>query len=182
MKTAVIGFSGRIASGKSTISKALAADIGCRRVSFGDYVRNVAGERGLAPTREVLQSLGEELEATDVNRFCRAVVDWAGWRPGSSLVIDGIRHVRVLENLKSLVEPTPLILVFVDADDSRRTSRLAERGEGEDARLGLVESHSSERDVLEGLPQLAHIRLSADDSTARAVARLRSALELLLVA
>jgi dephospho-CoA kinase len=54
MNPAVVGFSGRIASGKSAISKALAADIGCRRVSFGDYVRKVAAERGLAPTREAL--------------------------------------------------------------------------------------------------------------------------------
>ena len=179
MNPTVIGFSGRIASGKSAISAALAADIGCRRVSFGDYVRKVAAERGLAPTREALQSLGEELEAADVNRFCRAVVDWAEWRLGSSLVVDGIRHVQVLESLRSLVKPTPLILVFVEAGDSRRTSRLAERGEGEDARLGLVESHSTERDVLEGLPQLADIRLSADDSTGSAVATLRAELELL---
>ena len=73
----------------------------------------------------------------------------------------------------------PLILVFVEADDSRRTSRLAERGEGEEPRLGLVESHSTERDVLEDLPQLADIRLSADDSTGSTVARLRAELELL---
>jgi dephospho-CoA kinase len=179
MKPAVIGFSGRIASGKSAISKALAADIGCQRVSFGDYVRKVAAERGLGSTREVLQSLGEELETADVSRFCRAVIDLAEWQSGSSLVIDGIRHVHVLESLRSLVEPTPLILVFVEADDSLRTSRLAERGEGEDVRLGSVESHSTERDVLEGLPQLADIRLSAEDSTARAVARLRAGLELL---
>lgn len=125
--------------------------------------------------------MGEELEGADVNRFCRAVVDWAEWRPGSSLVIDGIRHVQVLENLRSLVKPTPLILVFVETDDSRRTSRLAERGEGEgeDARLGLVESHSTEQDVLESLPKLADVRLAADDSTDSAVERLRAALELL---
>ena len=178
MKPAVVGFSGRIASGKSAISKALAADIGCRRVSFGDYVREVAAERGLTPTREVLQSLGEELEAADVNRFCRAVIDFAEWQSGSSLVIDGIRHIHVLKNLRSLVEPTPLILVFVEADEPLRTSRLAERGEGEDARLGLVESHSTERDVLEGLPQLANFRLSAENSIATAVARLRAELEL----
>ena len=179
MKPAVIGFSGRIASGKSAISKALAADIGCRRVSFGDYVRKMAAEQGLAPTREVLQSLGEELEAADVKRFCRAVIDSAKWQSGSSLVIDGIRHVQVLKSLRSLVEPTPLILVFVEADDSVRTSRLAERGEGEDVRLGSVESHSTERDVLEGLPQLADVRLSAEDSTACAVAALRRELELI---
>jgi dephospho-CoA kinase len=179
MKPAVIGFSGRIASGKSAISKSLAADIGCRRVSFGDYVRKVAAERGLPPTREVLQSLGEELESADVKRFCQNVVDLAEWQLGSSLVIDGIRHVQVLENLRSLVKPMPLILVFVEADDSRRTSRLAERGEGEEARLGLVESHSTERDVLEDLPQLADFRLFADDSTGSTVARLRAELELL---
>jgi dephospho-CoA kinase len=178
VKPVVIGFSGRIASGKSAISKALAADMGCRRVSFGDYVRKVAAERGLAPSREVLQSLGEELEAADVNRFCRAVIDLAEWQSGSSLVIDGIRHVQVLESLRRLVEPTPLILVFVEADDSLRISRLAERGEGEDGRLGSVESHSTEQDVIEGLPQLADIRLSADESTASAVATLRTKLEL----
>jgi len=38
MEPLVLGFSGPTASGKSSLSKAIAATLGWRRISFGDYV------------------------------------------------------------------------------------------------------------------------------------------------
>ena len=45
----VLAFAGRIASGKSTFSMGLAQVLGWPRVSFGDYVRQVARHSGLEP-------------------------------------------------------------------------------------------------------------------------------------
>ena len=43
----VIGFAGRIGSGKSTLSSEVAERLGWRRASFGDYLRTVAKSSGL---------------------------------------------------------------------------------------------------------------------------------------
>ena len=44
--------------------------------------------------------------------------------------------------------------------------------------MASLEAHSTEKDVLDGLPQLADIHLRADDSIENAIARLRSELEI----
>lgn len=53
--------------------------------------------RGLEHTRESLQAVGEELEASDPAKFCRSVRDDADWHQGESAVVEGIRHVRILD-------------------------------------------------------------------------------------
>jgi dephospho-CoA kinase len=103
----VIAFAGRIGAGKSSVAKALADHLGWKLASFGAYVRTVVSSRGLSLSRESLQAVGEELEAKDTTALCRAVLNAAFWQPGEPLVIEGIRHVRVLEILKTLVAPQP---------------------------------------------------------------------------
>lgn len=99
MKPAAIAFSGSIASGKSTIAAAVAEALHWPCVSFGNYVRFVARSQGLVESREVLQAIGADLVEKDVAEFARAVLAQADWRPGQSIVIDGIRHVTVLDHL-----------------------------------------------------------------------------------
>ena len=107
-----------------------------------------------------LQAIGEELEATDPAMFCRAVLDDAGWNPGESAVVEGIRHVRIWETLKNLVAPQSIFLVYLEAPEELRRARLEERGAQEADYLEKAEAHSTERDVIAELPQLANIVLS----------------------
>jgi dephospho-CoA kinase len=50
VKPVVLTFAGRIASGKSTLSRQIAVTLGWPWASFGDYVRAEATRRGFDPT------------------------------------------------------------------------------------------------------------------------------------
>ena len=156
MKSSVIAFSGGIASGKTTLSEIVARTLGCNRVSFGSHVRTIARARGLAETRENLQSVGELLAGGDLKQFCSDVLAQAPWKPGSTLVVDGVRHVEVVKELKALVSPSALRLIHVDVDASSRERRLQERVPGE-LPLELLERHSTEIQVRTELRQLADL-------------------------
>lgn len=160
-----VAFGGRLGAGKSSISAALAEDMGWRRVSFGDFVRSVAGTRGMQPSRQILQDIGAELESQDAVAFCRNVLKAGGWNPGESIVIDGIRHARVLNILREFVAPVPLFFVFLDAENQSRQQRLYQRDSIAAEFLAVAESHSTEHDVISVLPDLADLRLSNDQGS-----------------
>jgi dephospho-CoA kinase len=148
MSNIVIGFSGGIASGKSSLSTAVAQAIGWPRTSFGGYVRTIAAQRGLEPTRENCQAIGEELIEADIRGFCKDVLAEASWRPGEPLVIDGIRHLEVADLLADMVRPTDFVLVFVELPRAEREARLKNR-DGESQPLERFEQHSTEVQVCE---------------------------------
>ena len=160
-----VAFGGRLGTGKSSISTALAEDMGWKRVSFGDFVRSIARIRGMEPSRQVLQDIGGELESEDPIAFCRNVLKAGGWNPGEAVVVDGIRHARVLNILRELVAPVPLFFVFLDAEYQSREQRLYQRDSIDAESLAVAESHSTEHDVISVLPDLADLRLSNDDGS-----------------
>src|SRR5262245_26710720 len=110
MTPIAICFSGAIRSGKSTLSSGVAAQLDCPRVSFGDQVRAEAARRGLSQTRQVLQNLGQSLVQTAPIEFCKAVLSQAHWKHDTSIVIDGVRHVLILDSLRTLVAPVDCVL------------------------------------------------------------------------
>ncbi len=163
--------SGRVAVGKTTISDALASALGVSRTGFGDEVRARAAAAGREATREVLQEIGEHLVATDPHGFCAAVLARGNYRPGAGLVIDGIRHVDVLELVQRMVAPDRLVHVHVESSDQVRQDRLKARSRpGDAAILADMEMHSTERQVIEGLPQRADIIVNAADKLESIVA------------
>lgn len=157
MKPAVIGFSGKIGSGKTTVSSSLAKMLNWSRMSFGDYVRATARQRGLAESREVLQRLGESLLATDAEGFCRAALAQADWKSGQPLIIDGVRHTLVVEILRRLVKPMRFMLVHIAVDETLRESRLLALGETNQSSLRQIEKHSTEKDVSLSLQYMADL-------------------------
>lgn len=162
MKTTVLAFSGGIASGKSTLSHAVAQSLGCPRVSFGGYMRLEAERRGLSTDRETLQTIGEELVAKDAEGLCRAVLGQTTWLPGSPLVVDGVRHVSIAEILQRLVAPSEFRLIYVSASEPARGKRFVQRGErGGDLRT--LDTHSTEVDVHARLRDLADYRVNGDE-------------------
>jgi len=155
----LVAVSGRIASGKSTVAYRLAELLGCPRSSFGEYVRAVVASRGLKPHRENLQAVGDALINSGWEPFCRAVLMQSGWQPGRSLVVEGVRHVEAVHQLRNLVAPSSLFLIHLQVDEELRQKRFSARGGDSGAVVGLHDSHPTEREVGVALPLIANLVL-----------------------
>lgn len=160
--SSIICFSGRIGSGKTSISKGLADVLNLKWVSFGGYVHKVAKEQGLIESREVLQKIGQRLVHDNPAEFCENVLREANWIQGQSLIIDGIRHVQILNALKSLIKPGKLYLVFIDADSSTLKRRYNKRSMNQRLSLEKIEEHDTEKDVINSLPEIADLRIDGN--------------------
>lgn len=156
MRPFALGLSGRIRSGKTTLSTALSKALLCRRASFGDYVRFEAHERGLeVGNRQVLQDLGELLGSLGWKTFCRNVLHHAGWKPGQPIVIDGLRHVEAIHALRDLVNPLEFRLIYISIAEGQLSKRLLQDASVID--IGHIEEHSTEYQVVETLPSVADL-------------------------
>lgn len=157
MSPCTIGFSGRIKSGKTTVAKATADALGWPFVSFGDYIRAVARQQKQdSESRPVLQRIGESLIAQGWPAFCRNVLATISWQAGNPAVIDGIRHVEAVDNLRAIVVPLAFVLVHVKIDDVRQLHRVRLE-QGTLGSVGGLELHSTEADVKSRLPELADV-------------------------
>ena len=159
----VLAFAGKIGSGKTTITKALADALGCSRTGFGDYVRQVVATRGLPQTRANLQIVGTELLEEDLHGFCRAVLFNCGWSPGETLVIDGLRHAETIDPIRDLVSPVPLRIIFVDVEEKVRLERLIGRADRDDQPAAQMDAHSSEQQVNSNLRERADLIIQGTD-------------------
>jgi cytidylate kinase len=173
MIASCVAISGRIGAGKSTVARELSSLLGWPEVSFGDYVRAQAKERGLGVERGVLQDLGQQLiEEHGFDDFLGKVLAEAGIDPAEqAFVIEGVRHVGALEALHRAVG-AEVVLVYLEAPDEERTERLRAR-EGVDAPVETWERHETEMDVKGELPERADLVVRASDaaSAADAIAR-----------
>ncbi|MGA0603920.1 AAA family ATPase [Caulobacter sp. KR2-114] len=160
----IIALAGAIGSGKSTLANALAAVRESRCASFGSYVRHLVDERGLdVNDRTVLQDVGHERVETDARVFLDDTLQWAGHHPAGELVLDGVRHLKILAALharaRELNDPT--VLVYLDTPVDVRHARVASRGKTLEQILE-DERHPAERDLYEGLRNAADLRLDGD--------------------
>jgi dephospho-CoA kinase len=162
MEPIVLAFSGRMGSGKSTISKYVADALGWKKASFGEYIRSFAKAQGLEPSREVLQELGELLVNRGPEDFCRSLLLHYQWSSGEPLVIEGVRHVAVLRALQKLVAPLALRLVHIELSEKTRRERLERTDKDVLARLDDIESHSTELEVGSTLPTWASWRVEGE--------------------
>ena len=173
--TASVAIAGLMASGKSAISRALASRLGWPRVSFGDEIRAVARERGRNDDLPVLQEIGAELVSQDPYGLCRRVLNSSTWEPRMPVIIDGVRHVDVLDALRSIVAPQHLYLVLIDTPVERRRARLRKRGVVD---LDVVMAHSTERDAASRLTGLADLVVSGDRDAHNAADLIATGLQL----
>jgi cytidylate kinase len=154
-------FSGRIGSGKSSVSEALAQQLGWRRTSFSDYLRVELQRRGGDPgSREALQDLGQSLVEADGEAFCRAVLIAGGFQPGGNFLLDGVRHVDIFRALARLARPSSARLIFLAADDVSRHERVAGRPDGR-TDFARAEAHLVEADMKDSLPAIADLCVNA---------------------
>jgi cytidylate kinase len=157
----VIAFSGRRASGKSTISTEVAKALDWKLASFGGYIRAVAKNQGVSEETENLQEIGANL-VEEPDRFCREVLSHAGWQSGEALIIEGVRHKEIMVSLRKIVAPLEARLVFLDIDEAERLKRIEEREQSSIDRTRAVEEHSTEAQVKDTLPTEADLRIGGD--------------------
>jgi len=153
----ILGFAGRIASGKSTIARSISKILGWPYSSFGDCVRAIAEERGISLDRKSLQTLGQSLVNQDCLSFCRRVLEGSGNTNNQSIVVDGIRHVKVVDILKQLVTPNKLIIIFIDTPENIILNRLGEKEIYNIEDLETIEEHSTEAEVKTTLKTIADL-------------------------
>jgi len=163
MKPLIVCFSGRIGSGKTTVSVSVAERLDIARASFGDYIRAIATSKGLDPqSREVLSALGEQtINDLGWQRFCQNVLSSVNWSYDKGLVVDGIRHIQAIEQIKNIIPNLPVYLVHLSLPDE--IAEIRQRGKGVEENP-KAEMHSTEIQVINDLPSRADTLISADQS------------------
>jgi hypothetical protein len=121
-------------------------------------VRDQAAAMGLDPTsRDTLQELGANLiRDKGVPWLCIQVIGRASWDQRRPLVIDGVRHSEVLDEVTRQVSGHDTVLVHLAFDSLNHSAR----GVDDESRL-RAEGHSTERDVLTVLPSRADLVVSS---------------------
>lgn len=165
----LLGLSGQIGSGKSSVSSAVAMALGWRRTGFGDYLRAEIVRRGGDPNdRRALQDLGQQRVETDAAAFCRDVLAVVGFTPGDDLVIDGVRHIAIFEMLAQVSKPSEARLLFLGAPETTRNVRVQSRTDAQD--FARASTHRVEIEMQDALPQRADALVDATQPFDRVVA------------
>lgn len=158
--TTLVCFSGQIGSGKSSVSTAVAEALGCARSGFGEFLRAEIERRGGDATcREALQDLGQKLVETDADDFCRAVLAAGGFTSGEDFIVDGVRHVDILQRLTRIATPSRTRLLFLSADELKRIERVSGRSDKED--FSRAATHRVELELRNNLPAIADAVIDA---------------------
>ena len=157
----IIALSGLPGSGKTTLARAIAAEIGGTVVAFSDHVRRLAALSGLPASRRELQNLGEDVVAANPAAFLANAIALAGddW---TVLILDGLRHLSLLGPLRELASEREarFLHVHLEIPAESRLARLAARGVSvEEAEI--VEQHRVEADARLALAERANVRLDA---------------------
>ena len=174
--TLLICLAGQIGSGKSSVGRAVAKALGCKHSAFSDYLKaEVVREGGDPTSRQALQELGWRLVQKDPEAFCRAVLAYGAFTPENDFVIDGLRHVEVLRILTRLVVPSTTRLLFLDASEANRSTRVATRYDNVDFRR--ADAHNVEGELREALPRHSDIVVDADQPFENVVADCLVAIE-----
>jgi dephospho-CoA kinase len=157
----IVGIAGRIASGKSTLARALAGKYSFKLISFGNYVRQEAQARGLEVSdRQVLQDFGQSLVEESPTLFVRGVFHRANYQSEDRVVLDGIRHESVWNEIMALGSShrSPVALIFMEMAEEERRRRLTSRGLSPDE-ASVQDRHKSESDVDARLSGIANIHI-----------------------
>ena len=153
-KPAAIVLASRIGAGKSTLAQALKSSSGYQVFTFGQYVAQIARVRNIVVNRAALQDLGQHLVSSDPASFTKGAL--TGVDLSAGVIIDGLRHQSVLEQIRLLANPVPVIVVFIRTERKVRIDRLMARGMNF-AEIETADDHIMERSLEETLLPSADI-------------------------
>jgi predicted nuclease with RNAse H fold/dephospho-CoA kinase len=155
----VIGLSGPIGAGKTTVGTAL-QEHGFFYARFSALLADLLRERGVEPTRESLQEFGRQIYEGGRQRWlCEQLI--ARVPKDADVVIDGLRHPEDHSCLAEAFGPR-FVHIHIEADRSIRATRYAAPDFDE------VTAHPSESDVGR-LAELAHVRVENNGALAQLI-------------
>lgn len=143
---------GKIASGKTTLAEELSKRLNATVVSFGNYVRHIASLKGIEHNRTNLQNVGAELIRTIApSQFVKNVFAYGignAVLSNSILLVEGVRHVSILGEIKRISRKC--FVIYIDlADDELMTNALKrDEKEGGDVKGFFCHEVESEIDSL----------------------------------
>ena len=121
--------SGKIGSGKTTIGKMLANEIGGIHGSVSDFLKAELKKQGITtPTREQLQDLGANYIENGWIKFASQTVKYIGRKEELPFVIDGVRHINFLNAIKMICWPAPVYEIVLRANDDTLQEHISLRG------------------------------------------------------
>jgi Cytidylate kinase len=161
--TCIIAFSGLPQTGKTTLARLLAHELQCKFVSFGDFVRQEAFNRGIPnATRQDLQNIGQSLVTEDVRDFCRRVLRTVDFSAGEQIVLDGVRHKEVLEVISEISQRQPIKLVLLVASEKTRRNRSLQD-------IDSIDSHRVESEVKAQFRSIADLVIDTENDEAESL-------------
>ncbi|MBU3261857.1 AAA family ATPase [Roseovarius sp. PS-C2] len=166
----ILIFSGQIGSGKSSLAKAISDEFGFPRISFGGYVRHlVVQSGGDEGDRKALQDEGERQVRRDPKAFLLATLDHHDVDNAASFVIEGLRHVSILNEMRKLFG-ADLFHIHLAADKHIAFERAVARGDDSNV-VACALQHSVEADVAIALLETADVVLPASESQSELIAQ-----------
>jgi adenylate kinase family enzyme len=116
---------GARASGKSTVGRRVAAGLFWPYLSFGAYARGCARAQGLALEAPLLEELGGKLvDERGYKGLLADLIDECEGEP-AGVVIDGVRHVEMLQRVRNLF--VHVLGVYVEVPYELRYARWLQR-------------------------------------------------------
>lgn len=148
-RNSIITLSGRISSGKSYVAQIIQKDFSLPIASFGSYLKEICKNNNLPTERQTLQEIGELLIRTNPRQFLTEVISYFA-NCNNELILDGVRHRVILEQVKSLTENH--IAIFIDADLKTRYERYVNRNKDSDLlktfeQFKISDSHPVEMEI-----------------------------------
>lgn len=135
----VILISGKIGSGKSFWAKKIMGHFNFDYTSFSTYIKYICRKEGKEINRENLQEIGEIVVDHNLDEFIYYVFYCSVEKKSNTLIIDGLRHIKVFDKIKNIYHNTKII--FVNCSESIRKKRIEERG---DVFYNEIDQHSTE--------------------------------------
>lgn len=156
----VIGFSALAKGGDKEIADFVARTKEVPRLSFGAWLREKALKEGGETDRRGLQHLGQQMiKQMGELAFFFTMLDDVHLELSQSLLIEGIRHIKILDSVRSLVGPDRFFLAFVDRPEDRRLELLRHEGLS-NSELEEVLSDATEQEIPR-VRKFANIELDA---------------------
>ena len=129
----LICFSGQIASGKTTLSQAIAEKLNINHTGFGAYLEHkLSQNRKSSVSRQEKQDYGQKYVESDPKGFCEEVLKFGGYNSQKDIVVDGIRHESIYNELKELVHPVRVFLIYINVGSELQRENVITRNEQDD--------------------------------------------------
>jgi len=134
MTPRIVGVAGTIGSGKDAILMYLKSRYGVPFIAMGDFARTIAGEKGILPTRDNLETISKQcfigLGDGCFARMAAEEIKKHGWQVAG---ISGVRTTADVHALKKIFGCDFILLRVVVKDTELRFRRIRQRHEARDS-------------------------------------------------